>query len=277
MAVNRIGLVSEIDNLSSYPKKHNARELKLAQDILKSKEVDDSFEQQPVISTANSADGTALPAEAAAAAVIAMNSGRAPYELYYAAVESTGTAVYKFPRVSADGLELPMDDDQTDGPTAIELTHGTTARSRCAFTVGTDEDFFCQATLTIDDISDVTELWFGFRKAEAYQADPDNYDELACVNVGLGADGRFNITKILNNAATSTTNTGATAWADGESHTLKVVVRKSGRCEFYVDGTQYTAAAHTFDSTEVVVPFLHLDGETGDAGVSISSWRVGKL
>lgn len=272
---NRLGI--ETNAAGDYPASHNKRELKLAQTVREDKNIVDTFQQAPVISNSNNADGSVLPAEAAAAAVIAFNSGKAPYELYYAAVESTGTAVYKFPFVSADGLELPQDADHVDGPSAIEIGHGTTARSRAAFTVGTDDPFYIEATMTIDDISDVTELWCGFRKAEAYQADPDNYDELACVNVGLGADGRFNITTILNNAATSTTDTSVTAWADAGTHTLRVEVYKNGKCKFKIDGTESTAAVFSFDVGEVVVPFLHLDGETGDAGVSVSSWEVGKI
>jgi hypothetical protein len=170
-----------------------------------------------------------------------------------------------------------MDADQTDGPTAIELTHGTTARSDQARTVGTSPSCYLEATLKIDDISAVTELWFGWRKAEAYQADPDSYDEAACLNIGLGADGRINITTILNNAATSTTNTSVTALVDGDSVTLRVEVLKTGWCRFWVNGTESTAATFKFDSGEVIVPFLHLDGETGDAGVSCSAWNVSDL
>lgn len=275
MTINRLGV--DTGAARNYPRKHSKREKKLAQTIREDKNIVDTFEQAPTISYADNATGAPLPAEAAAAQVIAWHSGKYPYEMYYAAVESTGTAVYKFPAVTSAGLNVPMDDDQTDGPTAVEIGHGTTARSRACFTVGASEAFYIEVSASIADISDVTELWCGFRKMEAYQADPDNYDEAATLNVGLGADGRFNITTILNNAATSTTNTGVTAWADAEAHTLRVEVSKQGRCKFYVDGTESTAATFSFDSGEVVVPFLHLDGETGDAGVNITSWEVGLL
>lgn len=272
---NKLGI--ETDAAPRYPQAHNKRELKLAETVRESKNLTETFRSAPTISDGNNADGTRLPAEAAAAAVIAFSTDKAAYELYYAAVESTGTALYKFPYVTASGLELPIDADQTDGPTAIEVGCGTTARSRQAHTVGTDAAFYIEATFTIDDISDVTELWLGWRKAEAYQADPDNYDELASICVGLGADGRFNITTILNNAATSTTNTGATAWADGESHTVRVEVDADGKCSFKVDDTRYTTASFTFDTGEVVVPFCHLDSETGDPGCRISALTIGKL
>lgn len=276
MAANRFGLVRDIDALSAYPKKHNARETKLAQDVLYNKNVDDTFESQPVISTA--VGSGAAPAEAADAAVIALSTGRALYELYYAAVESTGTAVYKYPTVSADGLELPQDADHTDGPSAIELNNGITARSRCAFTVGTDDDFFFETKIKIDDISDVTSLFVGFRKAEAYQADPESYDEMAAFQIGGTADGQVNIWTILNNGSTTKTDTTLDDWLDAGEHTLRVTVRKTGAVEFSYDAAEPTVTQKfTFDSGEVVVPFLHLDGETGDAGVSLATWRCGKL
>lgn len=272
-AANRLGI--ESGAAGQYPLDHNAREKKLAQTIRENKNIVETFRCQPVVGAFNMADGSTIASEPASALLLSMMTEKAEWEIYYAAIETTGTAVALVPTVGASGLNVPMDADQTDGPTAVELTHGTTSRSRAAFTVGTDKAFFAEMTASIADISDLTELWFGFRKAEAYQADPDNYDEAAVLNVGLGADGRFNITKILNNAATSTTNTALTAWADAGEHTLRVEVEQSGQCRFFVDGTESIVASMTFDSGEVVVPFLHVDGETGDAGIAISSWKVG--
>jgi len=275
MAVNRLGLIS--DAAGDYNQAHNKRELKLAETITYNKNIVDTFECSPVVSEASNAAGLVHPDEAADASVIGFMTAKAAYELYYAAVESAGTAVYAHPWVSADGLEVPQDANHIDGPSAVEITNGTTARSQAKFTVGTDPDFYCEATIKIDDISDVTSLMFGFRKAEAYRANPEDYDEAAFWQIGGTTDGQFNIWTILANAATTKTDTTLTDWADADEFTLRVTVKKNGVTTFSVNGAAPTVTqTFTFAAAEVVLPFLHLDGETGNAGVSIASWKCGR-
>lgn len=279
MAVDRIGLVNELDQ-ADWPTRHNRRELKLARDVLGNKNIDDAFQSAPVISTA--VGSGAAPSEAAAAAVLAFSTGQALYELYYAAVETTGTAAYKFPTVSADGLELPLDANVTDGPTGIEITNGTTARSRAAFVIGTDEDFFLETAVTIGVVSNLTSMFVGFRKVEAYQANPETYTDFAAFQIGGTADGQINIWSALNDAATTKTDTTLTDWVDDVSgtgtHTLRVTVRKSGLVEFAFDGAEPTVTQrYVFDSGDTVIPFLHVTNETGDPGISLDSWRCGRL
>lgn len=273
MAEIRTGLETQAPG--NYPTSLDTRERKVLEAATKNKNVEDTFACQPVVGGFNQATGVSEASEPASGQLLSFMTRRAQYEMYYAAIETTGTAVNKVPTVSADGLELPLDANQTDGPTAIEMGHGTTARSDCAFTVGTSKDFFLEATIKIDDISDITELWMGFRKAEAYQADPDSYDEAAAIHIGDTDDGRISLATILNNAATALADTALSDWTDGAEKTLKVLVLKDRRVKFFIDGVESTAVRFSFDSGEVVVPFLHVDGETGDAGVSISSWRCG--
>ena len=276
MAANRLGTLRDAPN--DYPKRHSKRELKLLETARDDKNIYETFQSQPVIGAFNMADALAIAAEPASALLLSMNTGKAAWEIYYSAIETTGTAVAKVPTVTAAGLVVPQDANHTDGPTAVELTHGTTARSRAAFTVGTDADFYMQATIAIADISDLTSMFFGFRKAEAYQADPEGYDEFATFQIGGTTDGQFNIWTSLNNGATTKTDTTLADWADAGSYTLKLIVRKNGKVEFYVDGAVPTVTqVYTFDAGEVVVPFIHVDGETGDADVVISDWKVARL
>jgi hypothetical protein len=122
--------------------------------------------------------------------------------------------------------------DQTDND-GVEITNGITARSRAAVAVGTSPAVYAKAKLKIGDVSGTDDLAFGFRKAEAYQANVDDYDEMACLNVISG-----NVVEetILNNAATSSTDT-TLDWADGGEHTLEVYVSAAGVVTFKVDGT----------------------------------------
>lgn len=267
--ITRARMIGDLERVDSYPRKFGVRELQLLKSALYNKNIDDTFEQALVVSNFDDADGTIYTG--ATAEVGSFNSGRHQYEFYQAAVASAAVVA---PYQSADGLEL----QPVAAADALELTNGISSRSRAAFTVGTDAAFFCEAKIKIDDISDVTEFFYGFRKAEAYQADPDSYDEMAAFNVGLDADGQIEIHTILNNAATAETDTTLTDWADAGEKTLRIEVAKNGQCKFYVDGVEPTVtAAFTFDAGEVVVPFLHLNTETGDPGLSISTWRCGSL
>ena len=205
-----------------------------------------------------------------------------------------GTAIHSFPSVSAAGLEVTTDSDATSGITGWEITNGILATSKAAYTVGSlpqGKAIFLEANILIDDISDVTEMALGFRKAEAFQVAVDNYDEMASFNVGADADGQIEIHTILNAAATAETDTTETDWADAKAYRLRVEVKNDGKCKFLLTAATASAAAaaaadlreptitasFTFDDGEVIVPFLFLACETGDPGVSISSWEVGTI
>lgn len=267
---NRIELGIETDNPGNYQTRLNKRELKLAEAVREDQNIEDTFQQALAIPAMDQADGTAYTG--AAAEVLAVNSGKAMYEVYQAAVATPAVVT---PYQSASGLELKP----VAAADALELTNGTTALSRAAYTVGaSSKTVFCEATIKIDDISDVTEAFFGFRKAEAYQADPDNYDEMASIHVGDATDGQIEIHTILNGGATSETDTTLTDWADAAEKTLRIEVNQDGVCKFFVDDAEPTVtASFTFDANEVIVPFLHLNTETGDPGLSISSWKVGYM
>lgn len=246
------------------------RERMLRASIIYDKSIDDDFSQALVVSNTTQA-GDAYTG--AAAEVIAINSGKAIYEVYQSAVATPGIVA---PFQSADGLELRP----VAAADALELTNGITSRSKAARTVGslpTGKSYF-EVKLKIDDISDVTEIFAGLRKAEAYQADPDNYDEMAAFNIGKDADGQVEIHTIKNNAATAEVDTTEDDVVDAGEHTLRIEVLNSGLCRFAFDGDIPTVTTQfTFDDAEVLVPFLHLNTETGDPGVSISVWRVGDL
>lgn len=108
----------------------------------------------------------------------------------------------------AAGLVVAGDATADDG---FEITQGVTSASRMAMTAGTDR-FFFQTKITVDDVDGTDDLAVGWRKAEAYQAAIDNYDEMAAINM---ISGHIKLETILNNAATTTTDTTMDL-ADGE-------------------------------------------------------------
>ena len=268
---NPVILGQETDTISNYQRKLNKREAKLAESILYSENIDDDFSSALVVSLTDNADGTVYTG--AAGEELGFHSGRAAYEMHVAAADTPAVIA---PYQSADGLELKP----VAAADALEITLGTTALSRAAHVVGSfvdiDKEVYLRVKCKIDDISDVSELAIGFRKAEAYQAALDNYDEMAAFNVGQAADGRIDIQTILNAAATATVDTTLTDIVDTGEHTFEIRVKNNGVVTFlYDDAAPTVTTAFTFDAGEVIIPFIFLDTETGDPGVSISELKTG--
>lgn len=271
-APTRKALGIESDRITKYPRGFRPDQKKLAEAIQLDQNIRDRFRQALVVSNFDDVDGTIYTG--AAAEVLSLNSGEAIYEVYQSAVASAAVIA---PYRSGDGLELKP----VAAADALELTNGTDSLSRTAYTVGSLLDgkkLMFSVKLKIDDISDVTEIFMGWRKAEAYQVDPDDYDEMASFNIGKDADGQIEIHTILNNAATAEVDTTLTDWADAGEHTLRIEVDNLGYCKFLYDGAAPTVSTtFKFDAGEVIVPFLYMNTETGDPGCSISQWDVGYM
>lgn len=196
-----------------------------------------------------------------------MDSGKLQYEYHIKGAGQTITT----PVLEADGLDISL--DQTDDEGA-EYSLGILSRNAAAFTVGT-HSFYGKLKLKIADVSGTDDCAFGFRKAEAYQAAIDNYDEMAALNVILGD---ITIETILNNGATTSTDTTANV-ADGGTVTLGVFVDLGGNVRYEIDGAApSTTAAFKFDAGEVVVPFFYfLQATTSPGKVHLQELEVGLL
>lgn len=169
-----------------------------------------------------------------------------------------GTQTITVPKWAATGLDIGMDQTDNDG---VELTLGCednaasgTLTNAFKFTCGTSDAFFVRAKFSIADVSGTDDCAVGFRKLEIYQANIDDYDEMACLNVISGA---INIETIKNNGATTTTDTTDT-WADAAIKTLQVNVGSNRAVTYLIDGVApTTTAAFSFDSGEVLIPFFY--------------------
>jgi len=175
-----------------------------------------------------------------------------------------GTQTIVAPSMAATGLDLnSLDQTADDG---AEYCPGILASSPHVFTVGTDPAFMMRAKLSIADVSGTDDLAVGFRKLEAYQANVDDYDEMAALNVIAGD---IKIETILNGAATTTTDT-TDNWADAETKELEIHVSAAGAVTYLIDGVApTTTAAFSFDSGEVVVPFIYVLNDTDVAGAVV--------
>ncbi|MHA1288243.1 MAG: hypothetical protein ACTSPB_12640 [Candidatus Thorarchaeota archaeon] len=162
-----------------------------------------------------------------------------------------GTQDIILPQLAATGLDVGMDQTDNDG---VEFTVGISAISPAAFVVGTDA-FYAKLKFSITTVAGTDDCAFGFRKAEAYQANFDDYDELASLNV---ISGNITLETILNGGDTTTTDS-TDDWVDAETHELEVRVDIDGVVTYRIDGVApTTTAVFTFDDTEVVVPFFFM-------------------
>jgi hypothetical protein len=252
----------------SYPKKHNKREKKLLETALESarKDIVDSFTHAPLFALAS--DGYSAPT-GTTGDIDLMRTQQATFEYHIKGTQTIVAPVW----VAASGLNLAMDLTADDG---VELTNGVGARCSQAFTVGTDPAFYAECTLTLADVSGTDDCAFGFRKAEAYQANIDDYNDGAWLNC---ISGNIKAETILANAATVTSSTLTTV-ADAGTVTLRVEVDAAGACRFLINGTEYTSSvtAFAFASGAVVVPFLfHLHDTDINNTCYLTSWKVGRL
>ncbi len=170
------------------------------------------------------------------------------------------------------GLNITQDLTDNDG---IEYFGAAVvgAGNPAQFVIGTDVAFFCRARVTIADVSGTDDFSVGFRRVEAGQANFDDYLDLA--GIGLSnATGDIAIETILNNAATTTTDT-TNNWADAETHTLEVRVSKAGVVTYLIDDVApLVTAAFTFDTGDTVCPYIFLINATTTPGaVSVLEWE----
>lgn len=181
--------------------------------------------------------------------------------------------------VSGGGWNIAKDQTNAEG---AEYTLGIAAGSKHAYTIGTDGPFRIEGKLTAADGSGAAALLIGFRKAAAYAADYNDYTDAAAIGlVGSSDPAKIQMITILNNAATTTTDSTDTL-ADGVARYFRVDVSAAGVVTFAHGATIATLAAptatvaFTFDSTDVVVPFVHfLNGSDVAGDVTLDELFVG--
>ncbi len=224
--------------------------------------------QMPNISLAN---GYGDPSGTAAALNRAFFPGSFPLVASYSALGAGQTLLGPLLDTTGEGLDISQDQTDDEG---CQYTFGANnSYGPYAWTVGTHNGFI-RIKMKIADVSGTDDLCVGLRKVEAIQANVDDYDEAAFLNVILGD---IKTETILNNATTVTTDT-TQDWADAATKTLEVQL--IGRqVRFLVDDIAVSnVPAFNFDSAEVVVPFFYfLQATTTPGKVFWKEVEVGRL
>ena len=280
---NPITLGIETDDPKNYQSKLNNREKKLAEAIREDINLEDAFDSPLVISAVNlnagqDPDQLLLTSTLAAGDEFAFSTRKGQYHAHVQSVN--GTVVNTFPRNVATGMELQVTDGATNGILGWEIVPGAIhansylANTIGSFAAGTDKDWYIECAMTPTDISDVNEFAVGFRNDGAFQADMDDYTD--CASLRIDSSGDVQISTILNNAATSDTDTTINA-ADATQITLRIEVKQGGSCKFLVNGTQSAVASFTFDDADDIIPFIYLITDTDDPEVIINNLEVGYM
>lgn len=163
-----------------------------------------------------------------------------------------GTQTILAPKLDSYGLNLVQDNTAGDG---LELCMGQTALSPMAFTIGSDAAFFLQAVFKVQDVSGTNPLIIGFRKVQAFNATLSSYTDFVSIGI-VGTAGAIQTQTQLNSGGVVTTDSTQTA-SDGTAFQLKIMVSALGVVTYqYNYATPTVVAAFTFDSGDVVIPFV---------------------
>lgn len=178
------------------------------------------------------------------------------------------------PRMTTTGLLTSLDLTATEG---AEYNWGQRANALHTFTIGTSAAFFMELEVNAADVGGLDPLLVGFRKVQANDATLANYTDFAGIgaNATTAADVAIIQTQ-LNSGGVVITNT-TDAWTDGQTKTFRINVSAAGVVTYLINGVAPTVtAAFTFDSTDVVAPFIrHLFGATNPGAINWVSMRVG--
>lgn len=131
------------------------------------------------------------------------------------------------------------------------------------FRVGVSPAFYMKATYSSANVSNVTRIFIGFRKVEAFKKDlaaagASGADEAYGIVLKAGDINEF---KKLNAAAVAEVDTTIDQ-ANNTLVTVEVKVSAAGVCSILVDGvllnaTDHSIAGMTFDDGELVYPEMH--------------------
>ena len=179
------------------------------------------------------------------------------------------------PRMSANGLNIALDVVDNEG---AEYNFGARANAKHAYTIGTDDAFFIEATIYLTDISGVEPLAVGFRKVEANNAVFADYTDYAAIGMNKVTSATHVVMFTELNAGGQTITDSTDNWGgDAAACKIAVFVSAAGVVTFEINGVAASAApAFTFDNGDVVMPFIHfLHSADTTAEVGLQTLRIG--
>ena len=225
----------------------------------------ENFVQNPTVS--------ALGGGASSGTGGVVNVMQFPYSCFEYVTKGTQTITAPVIANVAEGVSsLNNEMDQTDND-GVEICAGILSSNPNAYKVASVPAFFFRARVSLATVANTDDCAFGLRLAEAYQANIDDYNDMAVLNV---ISGDIKIETILNGAATVTTDT-TNNFTDGQTKDLRVSVDSAGAVTYQIDGQPpIVTAAYSFRSGIYVVPFhFFLHSASAAVGIRILEWECG--
>jgi hypothetical protein len=188
------------------------------------------------------------------------------------------------PTIVASGLDIGGDQTSTEGAELFSNFLGATGRP---FIVGSDPAFFFQAKLTIADVSGITSMCVGFRRAQVNVAALATYLDYAGIGITTGSAATTAPLKMISSnddVEPSAVDTGAVI-TDVTALTVRVNVSAAGVVTLLTDaavpGTLAAPATGAtvvlaIDDGDPVIPFIFfIQGADLADSVIIQNWAVG--
>lgn len=203
-------------------------------------------------------------------AVNILTTSKSSFEYAILGAGQTITAP-KIASISAgvSGLNCELDPSNNEG---LEICAGILANNRNAFQIGAASAFYFRARLLLSVVANTDDCAIGFRKAEAYQANIDDYADMAVLNV---IEGDIKIETIVGGAATVTTDT-TDNFSNGQTKDIEVRVDEDGAVTYFINGEEPTVTAdYSFTDGLTVVPFLYfLHSNTEAVVTSVNDFDI---
>jgi len=175
--------------------------------------------------------------------------------------------------IDMDAGSLDIAGDQVNGETQELMLGRPVPLGGKPFVVGDDPAFYTCAKVTVADVSGATELYFGFRKVEAFNATWNNYDTYAVIGSAAG-----NVTIETEVAGANLTTTDTTEdLADAGTDTYCVYVSAAGVLTYTIDGhaPATTAAATLTDGISVLPVGLVVQSADLSGEIDLLEWEAG--
>ena len=246
----------------------------------------ENFKQGADILWFNVTSGLPVLPLAATAAQGTAQQGISPAGQYWQFFNTTDQDIMT---IGTAGSGLNISGDLVNNESLELVPGGNSTAARLAFTIGTDSDFFIKTKWKITDADGSDQFLVGFRKQEAF-AVPTSFlttgDGIYTDFFGVGfASTVANPNNVftasdLNNGGSTTVRDTNFDWADGLVHSLEVrvvggkalvlindnllgnVISKDGDGAAITAQSTLTGPVFTFDSADVVVPFIFLRHDT---------------
>jgi len=180
------------------------------------------------------------------------------------------------PRMNIVGLQVSLDMDVGKG---VEYNFGADRDNGFPnFTIGTSPAFFFEVGMLIDNLAEANPYLIGFRKVQGNKPTFTDYTDYATIGMSKSLGSLTNVSTRIALNGTAQDAISGTLWGDQSAFKLlRVLVSGSGAVTYTFNGAAPLPpiATVTFDTGDIVCPFIHLLHGINPGVVNLSSMKYG--